>query len=129
MARTAVTPTALTPNASIARPAGTTIDSTLVTNGVEIVAGYAPEELIIEVTNTAAAEKVITVAAGDSPPADAAGQGTTTITLGAGNETPTVGLIGGLTSARFIQSDGTIHVNLASGTTGTLRVYHLPRTA
>ena len=67
MARTAVTPTVLGPNAATDEGAGETIDAALVTAGVSIT-GVPLEELILQVTHTAAAAHDVTVAAGDSPP-------------------------------------------------------------
>lgn len=132
MARTAVTPTTLSANAvSSANPAGTTIDSTLVTNGV-VISGVPLEELFLRVTNTAAATKVLTVQSGDDPPAEMQGQGDLTQTFAAGNGTPQVHYVGPLTSARFIQNGaeaGQVHVDFESGFTGTFEAFRIPRTA
>jgi hypothetical protein len=128
MARTAVTPTALTPNAGVARPAGTTIDATLVTNGVEVTGGHL-EELVVEVSNTSGAERDVTVSAGTNPPADAAGRGALVVPVAA---TTGVQLIGPFESARFVQAGadaGSLYLDFETGFTGTLRVYHLPHTA
>ena len=123
MARTAVTYSAFTPNSSTADPAGTTIDSTLVTNGVKISAAE-PEKTIIRVTNSAGATKVVTINAGDNPPGIAAGQGNVTGTVAA-----TTGVLwfGPFESGRFLQNDGTLEVDFASGTTGTITVFKVPR--
>jgi hypothetical protein len=124
MPRTAVTPTALVANSSIARPAGTTIDATLVSNGVEIAAAPT-EEIIVEVTQTDAAAKTVTIRKGAAPPAHDAGQGDLTASLAQN----AVRLFGPFTSGRFAQADGKINVDFETGTTGTLRVYRCPRTA
>lgn len=125
MARTAVTPVAFVANSSIADNAGTTIDSTLVTNGVKI-SGVLPEEMLIRVANTAGADKVVTVNAGTYPPALASGQGALTGTVPA---TSGVRWFGPLEGGRFLQSDGTVTVDFASGTTGSITVYKVPRNA
>ena len=125
MARTAVAYSAFTPNASTADPAGTTIDSTLVTNGVK-VANAVPEETVIRITNTAGATKLITINAGDYPPALASGQGAITGTVGA-----TTGVLwfGPFEGGRVLQSDGTMEVDFAASTAGTITVFRVPRTA
>lgn len=129
MARTAVTPTVLGPNAfGAANVAGTTIDSTLVTAGVSI-SGVPLEELVLQVTNTAASALDCTIAAGDSPPAEMAGQGSLVQEVAAGNVTAQVHYVGPFTSARFAQSDGALHVDFETGFTGTLRAFRIPRTA
>lgn len=124
MARTAVSYSNLVPNGYLADPAGTTIDSTLVTNGVTI-ANCVPEETVIRVANTAGATKVVTIAAGAYPPAIAAGQGAITGTVAA---TTGVGTFGPFESGRVMQADGSMSVDFASGTTGTITVIRVPRT-
>lgn len=124
MPRTAVSATALTPNASIVEPTGTTIDATLVTNGVEVTAGNRTELVVLEVANTAGAPKNVIVRAGDNPPAASAGQGDLTVAV----TNATTRRIGPFESARFIQSDGKLNVDFESGTTGTIKVVALPAT-
>lgn len=124
MPRTAVAPTSLVPNSSIAQPSATTIDSTLVTNGVSIPIGHS-EEIWVEITQTAASAKVITVQSGD--PTKGAFEG------GLGDHTRSmaqnaVALFGPFTGGRF-QQGGAIHIDFESGTTGSMRVYRMPRTA
>jgi hypothetical protein len=129
MARTAVTATAFTPNAKLVRPAGTTIDATLVTNGV-VISGAPLEEIVVEVTNTFAGAKIVTIQSGDNPPGFAAGQGDMTGSL-AQNE---VAYFGPFDSSRFVQkgtttdpATGALWVDFESGTTGTIRAYRVPR--
>lgn len=125
MARTLVTHSPFSANNSTADPAGTTIDSTLVTNGVKI-SGVNPEETVIRVANTAGATKVVTINAGNNPPAIAGGQGALTGTVAA-----TTGVLwfGPFSGAKFMQSDGTLTVDFASGTTGAITVFRVPRNA
>jgi hypothetical protein len=125
VSRTAVSYTALVANAYLADPAGTTIDSTLVTAGVTI-ANAVPEETVIRVANTFAGTKVVTIGAGDSPPSTYAGQGAITGTVAASTG---VGTFGPFTSARVLKSDGSMTVDFASGMTGTITVFRVPRTA
>lgn len=128
MARTSIAYTSFVGNGSLADPVGTTIDSTLVTNGVRI-ANAVPEETVIRVANTAGATKVITINAGDGPPALAAGQGSATGTVAA---TTGVMWFGPFESGRFIQANGAanngdMEIDFASGATGTITVFRVPR--
>lgn len=123
MADTAITTTTLSISAATANPAGTAI----VHANTHVITPAGPtDKLLIRVTNTTASEKVATLVAGDSPPADAAGQGAITLTLAAGDTTPTVGWFGPIDSSRFIQSDGTVHVTVAASTTGNIAAFQLP---
>lgn len=123
MARTAVGYTPLVPNGHLTDPAGTTIDSTLVTNGVVINAAD-PERTVIRVTNTSGAAKAVTVKAGAGSQAWMAGQGdsVTTVALTTGVE-----WLGPFTSARFQQKGTKLYVDFASGTTGAITVFKLPK--
>lgn len=127
MARTAVAYSNLAGNASTADPAGTTIDQA---NGMRI-ANAVPEETVIRVANTAGATKVVTIGAGTYPPALAAGQGTITGTVPA-----TTGVLwfGPFESGRVLAMantagviTGDLNVDFASGTTGTITVFRVPR--
>lgn len=121
MARTAVTVTTLTANAATTEPAGTTADPTNdhVINGVD-----ASEQILIRFANTNGSDRVATVVAGDSPPALSAGQGNLDVTVPA---TTGVKWVGPLESARFLQSDGTINIDLAASFAGTVTAYKIPR--
>lgn len=126
MARTALTPVTLTANTVVADPAGTALDAT----DSHVFTPTAPlHEYVIRVVNTTASTKTVTVKAGDNPPADAAGQGDLVLSLTAGDSTPTVKWFGPLTSARFIQNDGTVNIDVAASMTGTITVFSIPRTA
>ena len=125
MPRTAVTPVAFVPNGSLDDNVGTTIDAALVTNGVRIP-NAVPEETVIRVRNTFAGTKVVTIGAGDSPPALAAGQGAITGTVAASTGER---WFGPFESGRFSQNNGDLEVDFAAGTTGTITVYRMPRTA
>jgi hypothetical protein len=123
MARTAVNYTPFVPNGHLTDVAGTTIDSTLVTNGV-VINDADPERTLIRVTNTAGADKVVTVKAGTGTQSWMAGQGdsATTVAATSGKE-----FIGPFTSARFQQHGSKLYVDFASGTTGTITVFKLPK--
>ena len=119
MARTAITPSVFTPNAKFANPAGTTVDPT---NG-HIVSGVPLEELVLYVDATFAGAKDYTVVAGANPPALSAGQGNLVISLNAEKA-----WIGPFESARFIQADGSLWLNVAASATGTVTAFRMPRT-
>ena len=123
MARTAVSYSNLVANSHLASPAGTTIDATLVTNGV-VINGVDPEHTVIRVTNTATGAKNVTVKAGSGTQAWMAGQGDLTVAVGAntGNE-----FIGPFTSARFQQDGSTMYVDFESGFLGTITVLRVPK--
>jgi hypothetical protein len=123
MARTAVAYSNLVANSSFADPAGTAVDAT----NHHVIAASEPERTLLRVTNTASATKVITVKAGDNPPATAASLGDATYTLGIGNVTTTVVWLGPFESGRFIQDDGTMLVDIASGHTGTITAFKIPK--
>lgn len=126
MARTALTPVALTANAVVSDPAGTSLDAT----NSHSVATVAPlDEYVIRVTNTTSSTKTVTVKAGSNPPADAAGAGDLVLSCTAGNVTPVTKWFGPLGSARFIQNDGTLNLDVAASMTGTITVFRIPRNA
>lgn len=120
MARTAVTVTELSANSSVADPAGNAVDPT---NG-HIISGVPLEELMLEINSTFAGSKNFTVKAGVNPPADAAGQGDLVVAINAA-----VRLIGPFSSARFIQADGSLWLDVEAAATGTIKAIHVPRTA
>ncbi|MFR9794234.1 hypothetical protein ACL07V_37365 [Streptomyces sp. MB22_4] len=123
MARTVVSYTQLTPNGHTTSPAGTTIDATLVSNGVEIDIAD-PEHTILRVSNTATSAKNVTVRAGSGIQAWMAGQGDLPVNVGANTG---MEFIGPFTSARFQQDGSKLYLDFDSGFTGTLTVFHMPK--
>lgn len=123
MARTAVSYSPLVANGHLTSPTGTTIDATLVTNGV-VISKVDPERTLLRVTNTAGAAKNVTVKAGAGSQAWMAGAGDYVQSVGAttGNE-----FLGPFTSARFQQKGSMLYVDFESGFTGTLTVLKLPK--
>jgi hypothetical protein len=122
MARTAVTYNKLVPNGRLADPAGTTIDATLVTNGV-VINTADPEHTLIRVSNTAAGAKNVTVRAGSGRDAWMAGAGDLVVSVGASG----AAFIGPFTSARFQQTGTKLFVDFEAGTTGTVTVLRIPK--
>lgn len=126
MARTAVTPRALVANGNLTGATGaTTIDATLVTNGVSVTAAI-PEQTLIRVTNTEGSTNTVTVQSGAYPPALAAGLGDLVVTVAA---TTGVQYIGPLESGRFMQADGSLWLDFETGMTGAIDVLTVPRNA
>lgn len=123
MPRTAVAYTPFVPNGHLTDPAGTTIDSTLVTNGV-VINNVDPERTLIRVTNTSGAAKNVTVKTGTGTQSWMAGQGdsTTAVALTSGVE-----WLGPFTSARFQQDGSKLYVDFVSGHTGAITVFKLPK--
>lgn len=121
MARTAVTVTTLTAGTAASESAGTTADPT---NDHVVTVDFPLEELLLVFKNTNGSDRVATIVAGDNPPASNSGQGNLDITVPA---TSGVKLIGGLESARFLQNDGTLQIDLAASFAGTVHAYRLPR--
>jgi hypothetical protein len=123
MARTAVTPAQGARNAGVT-PTSTTINSTLVTNGVTIANAGRIEDLVIRVANTDGSALAVTIRAGDSLyPAVESGLGDLAVTVAA---TSGVQEIARLESARYQQSDGSLSIDFATGFTGTLETMYLP---
>lgn len=128
MARTNLTIKNLTPNSgNTVSP--TTIDSTLVTNGVSIKpptsgipAGGNLDGLILIVTNSAVSPKAVTIKAGINPPAFRAGMGDTSVSVAASGTS----YLGPFETARFSQTDGAMYIDLESGMTGSIAALLLP---
>jgi len=123
MPRAALTYTALTANSSIADVAGTAIAPTT----GHTIAEALPEQTILRIVNTTAAEKTFTVKAGANPPAVAASLGDVVVTLAAGNVTPTVAFAGPFESGRFLQADGSLSIDAATSATGFVTAFKIPR--
>jgi hypothetical protein len=121
MARTAVTVSTITTAGGTAA-AGTTADPTN-DHSVDL-GGYPLEEFRFEFRNTNASNRTATIKAGANPPAASAGQGDLVITVPATTGDMTVA---GLESARFIQADGKIYIDLEASFAGVVIAERLPR--
>ncbi|MCC5574481.1 hypothetical protein IMZ11_02345 [Microtetraspora sp. AC03309] len=127
MARTAVAYSNLVPNGNLADPTGTATNAGAGNGHVIPAAGpngkAFPELTILRVIAGATGGNV-TVKAGTNPPALAAGQGDLVVAV-ANSGTQ---WIGPFESGRFLQSDGTILVDIAAGfVAGTITAFKVPR--
>ncbi|MFK4096721.1 hypothetical protein [Streptomyces anthocyanicus] len=123
MARTNVPISNLVGNGSLADPAGTTLDATN-DHSIDVSVTH-PEELIIRVTNTHSSAHTVTLkAGGTNPPAWRGGQGDLTVSVPA---TTGVAWLGPVSSSRFQQAGGLLHVDIESGHTGTITAFKVPR--
>jgi hypothetical protein len=121
MARTDV-PIVTLSRTGAATNAGTAADPT--NDHVVDLAGIPLEEIVLRFTNTNGSDRVATIVAGDSPPALSSGQGNLDITVPSTSGDMTVA---GLESARYLQSDGTLHIDLAASYAGAVRAFRVPR--
>ena len=119
MARTAVPLTDLTAATSLVDPAGTTADQP---NG-HTVTGARPEVLVLRVKNTTAGALNAIVRAGVQPLAPSSGQGDLTVSVAASGTV----WIGPLESARFLQNDGSISLDLQTGFAGNVTAFKVNR--
>lgn len=122
MADTAIPITAMSLNASVANPAGTAI---VAANTHTITPTKRTGKLLIRLTNTTASTKILTVTAGDKPVANASGQGVLDVSLTDGSTTPQIAWVV-VEAARFLKSNGTVVVTVASGTTGNIAAFQMP---
>ena len=121
MARDSVTITTLTTTAVTNTPSGTTINTT---NGAYITPTRG-SRLLIRVTNTITnATKVVTVNAGDNPPAVRSALGSLALTVPASGD-----IVFSLETARYMQDDGTITFDFGTGMTGAISALEIPQGA
>lgn len=124
---TAITLNDLTANGSIAAPTAQVLDTGTAAVTLETAATSEMDRIIIEVTNTAAANLTVTIEAGEYPPAWRKHLGDVTSANIAQNGRR---IFGPFESARFAQADGKLQVTFtpASGTiTGSFVAYKLPK--
>ena len=81
-----------------------------------MIAAAKPERTILRVTNTNGSDRVVTIKAGDNPPALAAGLGDLAVTVAA---TTGVQWLGPFESGRFLQADGSMEIDIAASMAGT----------
>ncbi len=129
MTRTQIPLTTLTRNVMTDIPAGTVIDQA---NGMyidmtttAIPAGPGSESLTLLVRTTNGADKTVTIKAGvgggvTAGAAIRAPIGDLTLTAHAASGG---GAVGGIESARFMQTNGQVYIDFASGTTGWITAF------
>lgn len=124
MANVYVTLNELTPNAVNADPTPnsvTTSDTGIIGKVLdgsdEVAAPFKARKLVLRMTSAGAA--VVTVAAGDNPPAHGAKYGDLSLALASGTKWVV------LEAARYMQDDGTIRFTTATATT-TVTAFVLP---
>ncbi|MDX3507361.1 hypothetical protein PV755_00230 [Streptomyces caniscabiei] len=123
MPRTAVAYRNLVANSSLNGATGpTTVDATLVTNGV-VINDAVPEQTLIRTTHTDGTAHDLIVRAGNNP-ALAGGQSDLTVEVAA---TSGVRYFGPFESGRFLRSDGTMHIDFETGYAGTIDILRIPR--
>lgn len=123
---TAITLNELTANGSIASPTAQAMDTGTSAVTVETPALSDMDRVIIEVTNTAAANLTVTIEAGENPPAFRQALGDVTSANIAQNGRR---IFGPFEAARFAQADGKLQVTFtpASGTIAcNFTAYRLP---
>lgn len=122
MPRTSITPTDLTAHSAIT-PVSTTIDATLVTNGVTVPCGGKMDDLLFRVVNSAGSAKILTFNAGDNPPAQRQGIGNLALSIPGSSA---VRIVSALESQRFAQAPGgALEIDFESGFTGTIEIYRM----
>ena len=122
MARTAVTLSSFAANSTLTATTGTTA---VAANGHYVTLTCPLEEVVFQLVNSSTVDQTITFAAGDNPPADAAGVGSLAVAVSTG----VTKYVGPLTSARFIQNDGTVSIDATTGSGLKIRAFQVPRTA
>lgn len=123
MARTVLAVTDLVANAGTNVKNATVATAIDATNSHYIPAGGGElSRYLIHVKNTNGTARVCTVAAGDNPPAYQAALGDKAVTVAATDGEQMI-LID---SARFLQDDGTVNIDIAASMAGTIAVYRLP---
>lgn len=119
MARDAVAIVDAGLNAATAWGSGTTLSAT---NDAVVAPGSDTQGLLLRITNTHGSDHVVTIKAGANPPAFRAGMGDLTVTVPATSGDVVVAL----ESARFVQADGKINIDIETNHAGTIWAMRLP---
>lgn len=123
MARTAIPVTALVPDGGVAMAAAEGATSVDQANGM-IVEGTKTEKIVLRVTNTAAAAHGIIIRAADKkPPSWRMSLGDLNVQVAASTG---VQWVGPFDSSRFLQSDGSLHVDFEASFAGKIAAVLLP---
>jgi hypothetical protein len=116
---------------SLAKAGDYTIDTgvgtAIVHANTHVITPSGPlENGFLVVQNTFNGAKAVTIKAGDNPPAFSAGQGDLSVSVADGDASYAAEIIGGLESARFLQDNGTLRVDVAANMTGFMYWVQLP---
>jgi len=123
MARTAITPTALTRNGGTAMATAESATAVDQANGMTIAAAN-PEKLLLRVTNTAAAQHGVIIRAGSSQyPGWMSGQGDLNVQVAASTG---VAYVGPFDSAKYLQPDGSLSIDFEASFAGKIAAVTLP---
>ena len=134
-ARTQITPLSLVQDGGVAEGSGTTINSTLVTDGAYIAAPPGPNKVFLIVENTYSSSALnvtvraggngVTASGGTNPgvPFEGATVGDLVVSVA---ENGGISMIGPFTSDRFTQADGSLSIDFETAFTGTIWAFQLP---
>ena len=122
MSRSAITRHTFVANGPLADPAPTAIDAA---NGMRVAAGNELDKIVLRVRNTTAGARAATIRAGTDHPAFRRGLGDR---VGSSLAQNTSEWIGPFECARFRQPNGEIWIDFASGMTGEVTAFIIPRT-
>lgn len=125
---TAINPVNLAANGSIAAPTAQVLDTGTAAVTLETAAAEQTDRIVVEVTNTAAANLTVTAVTGEDPPAGRSALGDVTSANIAQNGRR---IFGPFESAHFRRANGKLRLTFtpASGTiNATFVAYRLPRT-
>lgn len=123
MARTAVAYSNLVPNGNLADASATAVATNAGTGNGHTIAKAVPELTVLRLVAGATGGN-ITIKAGVNPPAAAASLGDLVVAVG-NNATQ---WIGPFESGRFLQADGSMLVDVATGyVAGTITAFKIPR--
>lgn len=101
----------------------TTIDATLVTNGLAVTGAFGKKgSLVLHVKNTAVAAKTVTVRKGAGQAAAGNAEIVKSVAATTGDR-----LIVLAEPARYQQANGDVNVDFETGMTGSIAVYRVPR--
>lgn len=120
MARTTITPVLLSPTAGTVASAATVATAD---GGSLAVSTRKMHKIVLHINNTAASAGTVIIAAGDEPPAFRAGLGSVAITVAGSTQAFAV-----IESARHVQSDGVVHIDLGTAVAIQFAAYLLPDT-
>ena len=128
MTATALSLTNLTGDGVTDIPAGTPIDQAngmvITLSSTGIPSASSTDRLVLFVQSTSASDQVVTIKAGDNPPAFRSGLGDMAFTIHAASGG---GFIGPIGSSRIVSKTNTINLTFDSGSQGYITALMLPK--